>query len=234
MSGACLPTPRAAAVQAVPERRPLPAPSRPRRAPSAAAMARRAMVMRLLRIALPAAGLGLLALIALWPEIEGQEGRLAFRHSPAVLATGAELREPLYQGIDQEGRPFTLTAALARQLPGPQIPGQERLALLAPRADLMLTDGAWLMLEAGAGEYDRATHRLRLSEGVVLYHDGGTRFRAADAVVDLHAGSAQSDKPVQATGPFGIISGEGFALTERGRALVFTGRARAVLEGGPR
>ena len=54
----------------------------------------------------------------------------------------------------------------------------------------------------------------------------------AAAEVQLHEGAASGDQPVAAQGPFGTLVSEGFRLTERGQVVVFTGRARAVLEGG--
>ena len=44
---------------------------------------------------------------------------------------------------------------------------------------------------------------------------------------------ASGDAPVAAQGPFGTLESEGFRLKDRGAVVVFTGRAHAVLEGGP-
>ena len=52
---------------------------------------------------------------------------------------------------------------------------------------------------------------------------------------DQHApdeGGATGDRPVAAQGPFGTIVSEGFRLENRGQVVVFTGNAKAVLEGG--
>ncbi len=213
-------------------RRSLPPLSRPRVAPSRDALARRQAAMRFLRFLLPATGLALLSLLLLWPELEGGEGRLSFRTNQAGVTATAQVRAPLYQGSDDERRPYTLTAELARQIEGRGGPGAEVVALDAPRADITLGDGAWLLLEAASGEYDRGRNLLLLDGGVTLWHDGGTRFVSEAATIDLAAGTARGQRPVQATGPFGVITGEGFEMTDRGTALVFTGRARAVLEGG--
>jgi lipopolysaccharide export system protein LptC len=219
-------------VPVVAARRGLPALSRPRQAPSRGALARRQAAMRFLRFLLPATGIALLTLLLLWPELEGGEGRLSFRTNQAGITATAHVRAPLYQGVDEERRPYTLTAGIARQLEGRGRPGAEVVALEAPRADITLGDGAWVLLEAREGEYDRGRNLLQLEGGVTLWHDGGTRFVSEAATIDLMAGTARGQRPVQATGPFGVITGEGFEMTDRGAALVFTGRARAVLEGG--
>jgi lipopolysaccharide export system protein LptC len=51
--------------------------------------------------------------------------------------------------------------------------------------------------------------------------------------VDIKAGDAEGDEPVAAQGPFGTLTAEGFRLRDRGQVVIFTGRARAVLEGTP-
>jgi lipopolysaccharide export system protein LptC len=48
----------------------------------------------------------------------------------------------------------------------------------------------------------------------------------------LVAGAAQGNQPVAAQGPFGTLTADGFRLTDRGQVVLFTGKARVVLEGG--
>ena len=138
---------------------------------------------------------------------------------------------PLYQGLDELNRPYTVTAQVARQQPGVVAAGAEVIDLEAPRADITLTDGAWLFIEARDGVYDRGRNWLDLRGDVTIYHDNGTRFRSETAAVDLTGGNASGRQPTQAQGPFGTIESEGFELTERGAVMLFTGQAHAVLEG---
>ena len=221
-------------VTPIPARREMLAPSRARVAPSVRGMARRLAVVRLARLALPAIALGLLCLLLFWPEIDGKEGRLSFRRGPAMVAEALQVTAPLYQGLDELNRPYTVTAQMARQQSGAVQAGAEVIDLEAPRADITMTDGAWLFLESRDGTYDRGRNWLDLRGDVTIYHDNGTRFRSETAAVDLTAGSASGNRPTQAQGPFGTIRSEGFEMTERGAVMVFTGRAHAVLEGRQR
>lgn len=214
-------------------RRALPTPSRARVLPSAGSLARRQTVMRALRVVLPGMGMALIALLLLWPELEGKENRLSFRQGTGDIAA-AHVSQPLFQGMDEQRRPYTITAELARQVRGRGGQGAEVIALAAPRADITLTDGAWLLLEARAGEFDRGRNRLELTGGVTLWHDAGTRFHTEAATLDLAAGTASGSRAIEATGPFGSFTGEGFDIRDRGAAIIFTGRARAVLEGEAR
>lgn len=205
----------------------LPPPSRERRPPSAGALARRRVTVALAKRVLPLAALGLLAAIALWPEFEtaAERGRIAFRQAGQVTPSALHLINPRYQGVDDQNRPFTVTAASAAQAASEEI-----VELDVPRADMLLTDGGWIYLEARQGRFDKPRNQLNLAGAVTLHHADGTQFTTARAAIDLHASAAEGDDPVAAQGPFGTLTAEGFRLRERGEVVVFTGRARVVLE----
>jgi lipopolysaccharide export system protein LptC len=204
-------------------------PSRRRWAPSAAQIARRRLAVRLGKWLLPIAGVGLLAAIAVWPELDRMEdrARVSFRRVVQAQPDAVRLVEPRYQGLDEQNRPFTVTAAVAAQAESPDVVDLER-----PRADIVMTDGSWVLLESSTGRFDKGRNRLDLTGEVTLWQDGGNMLVTEAAEVQLHAGAASGDRPVAAQGPFGTLVSEGFRLTERGQVVVFTGRARAMLEGG--
>jgi len=236
MSMAAEEQPNLAPVTALPARRDMLAPSRARLAPSARGMARRHAAMRLAKLALPAGAATLLALLMFWPDIEGKEGRLSFRRGPAIVAEALQVTSPLYQGLDELNRPYTVTARMARQRPNaaagmPVAAGTEVIELDAPRADMTMTDGAWLLIESRDGVYDRGRNRLHLAGDVTIYHDNGMRFQSDTASVDITGGNANGNRPTQAQGSFGTIVSEGFELRERGAVVIFTGNSHAVLEG---
>ncbi len=205
------------------------APSRGRWTPSAAQIARRRFTVRLAKFLFPVLGVGLLVGIAVWPEIGRMEdsARVSFRRVIQAQPDAVRLVEPRYQGVDEQNRPFTVTADVAAQTDAPDI-----VDLSQPRADILLTDGSWVLLESRDGRFDKARNLLDLSGDVTLWQDGGNMLVTATANVQLGEGSASGNSPVAAQGPFGTLVSEGFRLTERGQVVVFTGRARAVLEGG--
>lgn len=205
-------------------------PSRQRRSPRPGQLARRRILVGLAKRLLPALALALLALVVFWPEIEGDEdrSRVSFRRVSQPVAESLRVLSPRYQDVDELSRPYTVTARVAQQL------GAERiLDLEAPRADMVLTDGGWVHLSADTGRYDRPRHHLDLTGAVTIHHDNGVALRTPEASVEIEAGTASGDAPVAAQGPFGTLEAEGFRLKERGTVVVFTGRAHAVLEGGP-
>lgn len=211
----------------VPARR-LPPPSRERRAPSQGQLARRRLLVALAKRVLPVAAVALLATVALWPEFEGaaERGRLAFKRVVQVRPEALRIIEPRYQGVDEQNRPYTVTADVAVQASDADI-----VQLQAPRADIVMSDGAWIYVESREGRYDKPRNALDLAGQVTVHHDDGTQFVTETARVDLGGGNAEGDDPVAAQGPFGTLTAEGFRLYERGARVVFTGRARVVLEG---
>jgi lipopolysaccharide export system protein LptC len=208
----------------------MPPPSRRRVPPSAGQLARRRVLVAVAKRMLPLAALALLATIALWPEFESaaDRGRVAFRRVAEVRPDALQVVNPRYQGVDEQNRPYNVTADRALQAGSDEI-----VDLQAPRADLLLTDGGWVYLEARDGRYDKAGSRLDLVGDVTVHHDDGTQFVTARARMDVAGGHAEGDDPVAAQGPFGTLTAEGFRLRDRGQVVIFTGRSRAVLEGTP-
>lgn len=223
------PGPRVPATPVVaPSLRHLP-PSRQRPAPRPGQLARRRILVGLAKRLLPALALALLAVVVFWPEIEGgdERSRVSFRRFQQPRAESLRVVSPRYQDVDELSRPYTITARVAQQVGGEQV-----LDLDGPRADMVLTDGGWVHVSADAGRYDRPRHHLDLAGDVTIHHDNGVTLRTPEASIEVEAGTASGDAPVAAQGPFGTLEAEGFRLKERGAVVVFTGRARAVLEGG--
>jgi lipopolysaccharide export system protein LptC len=203
-------------------------PSRARVQLSAGAMARRRLLVRVAKLLLPVGALALLAAIALWPEFDSAEdrGRVAFRRVAQTTAEAMRISGARYQGVDEQNRPYNVTATSATQQDESGL-----IDLAQPRADILLTNGAWMLLESRQGEYNRPQNQLFLQGDVTLWHDNGTTMKTEAAHIDVQAATADSDSPTAAQGPFGTLTSEGFRMRERGQVVIFTGRSHAVLEG---
>lgn len=188
---------------------------------------RRRWIVTLAKRVLPALALGLLVLVALYPEISGvaDGSRISYRRLD-IAPEGGQLLEARYQGLDETGRPFTLTASKVRQV------GPERTDLEQPKADITLESGSWLMIQARAGSYAQRLRRLDLAGEVTLYRDDGTTLETEAVVIDMNAAAAAGDSMVHAEGPFGVLDAQGFTLVDRGAVIHFNGPARIVLNGG--
>ncbi|MBV8093886.1 MAG: LPS export ABC transporter periplasmic protein LptC [Acetobacteraceae bacterium] len=184
-------------------------------------------MVRISKWVLPAAALALLAAIALWPEFdrESNEARVAFRRMTTAM-DGATLVDARYRGVDERGRPYTVTAEIAQQV------GPERVNLTTPKGDITLENGTWMLLQSKQGVFMQHANQLDLSHEVFLYRDDGTTMRTEAATIDLKAGAAASAERTHAEGPFGVLDADGgFTLTDKGEVVQFAGPAKLVLNG---
>src|SRR3546814_9872677 len=72
-----------------------------------------------------------------------------------------------YTGVDELGRPFTLTANNARQ----ENASTQAVDLEQPKADIVLEDGSWVALTATEGVYYRDKQTLKLTGAVNLFQE---------------------------------------------------------------
>jgi lipopolysaccharide export system protein LptC len=206
-------------------RRPIPSRRIPRPARLVArAIARRRWFVGLTKRALPLGALALLASVALWPELarDTDRSRMSYRRGAAVPESG-QMVQASYHGVDANGRPYTMTATTAHQV------DPNRINLTEPKGDITLESGSWLMAQSHRGVYLQHEGSLDLWEAVHLYRDDGTTMDTSVATLDLKVGAAAGPEQVHSEGPFGTLDAQGFAVTDRGAVIQFTGPGRLVL-----
>ncbi|HYM72053.1 MAG TPA: LPS export ABC transporter periplasmic protein LptC [Stellaceae bacterium] len=181
----------------------------------------------LLKIALPAIGVGLLMMVAAWPRIAPLFERLRF--SAIDLREARELRmiNPRYAGTDRSNHPFVVTAAIGRQVPG----RDDVMSLQAPEADLKSHSGGDIVLTADSGVYQAHTQLLDAFGHVTMVHQDGTRIVTSSARLDAVNNAAEGHEPVEGHGPSGDIKAEGFRIVDKGAIVIFTGRSDLILNG---
>lgn len=199
-----------------------------RRNPEAvSAIARRSAAVTMGKRLLPLAAVALIVALAIVPSLHsGPEANRVTYHVKANAASGAtsNMQGAQYHGLDQQGQPFTLTAASADEQ------GSDNVALTRPEGDITLKSGAWLMLKSDTGMFHQKSQRLGLTGNVTLYRNDGTTLNVARADIDMKGGNARSADPVQVQGPFGTLNAaNGFMLADRGETVRFNGPATLVL-----
>lgn len=189
-----------------------------------ARLVRRRWMVGIAKRLLPLLSLALLVSVVLWPELvgQGEHTRLSYRRG-GIETRGGEMTEATYHGVDARGRPYTMTAATARQA------GPERVDLTLPKGDMTLESGSWLLLQSRQGVYLQHAGSLDLSGDVQIYRDDGTTVSTSSATVDLKAGAAAGAETTHAEGPFGTLDAQGFAVVDRGTIMQFPGPGRMVL-----
>ena len=190
-------------------------------------IARRRSVIVAVKAILPVCATALLAAIALWPDFNRghDNARFSFSNVSGELE-GARLKNAKYHGLDERGRPYTLTTDVARQLDA------DRVELTRPQGDMVLENGTWMNLKADKGIFVQKSNNLDLTGNVTLYRDDGTTLTTPNANIDIKTGIAAGSDPVHIEGPFGRIDAQGFTAADKGATLNFSGPARAILNGG--
>ena len=188
-----------------------------------------------MKVLLPALATALVLLIIVWPQISPTDERFRIGVSSISLeeADRLSMLNPRFDGIDERDRPYSVTADLAVQDTG----NDDLIDLELPKADLTMEDGTWLAVMAKAGRYHRKAETVDLLGDVVMFHDEGFEVKTDIAHVDLKAGTAEGDQPVEAQGPSGTLTSEGFRVEDRGERIFFTGQSHMIMyaadEGDP-
>ena len=179
-----------------------------------------------MRWLLPVVALGLILLVALWPQLKMDEDefRIGFAALDMMDVTRDEMLNPRYTGVDEEDQPFTVTASKA-------IRAQNDASLIEldkPQADMTLDNQAWVSVTAREGIYNQDSQVLDLSGEVAIFHDSGYQFHTESARLDLNRKTARGEDPVTGHGPLGQIVSDGFFIDHNKSRVPFTGQAKLI------
>lgn len=183
-----------------------------------------------MKLLLPVTAFVLMVVVVVWPQIHGIEAGLPLGFGQLKLTDTDDpnMVNARFVGADAKNQPFSITADLAKNI----LQGSSAVDLEMPKADIEIKDGSSLVLTANTGVFDKDAKILDLVGSVNLFHDSGYEFNTEAARVDLGQGVAVGDKPIDGQGPFGNLQAEGFRMSDRGKTMYFTGKAKLVINPG--
>ncbi len=179
-----------------------------------------------MRVVLPLAAVGLLAVVITWPDMEKRVEPIRKEELlPNTANMQNELLQPKFESVDEKGQPYSVTAALATQSrDNPDIVNLDK-----PVGNMTLKDGGWVAIESQTGIYEQRNEKLFLKGAVKLTNDGGYTLSSDEMRVNLKTSEAFSDQDVDVRGPDGTIDATGMeAFSDQG-LLIFKGPAKLVL-----
>jgi len=181
----------------------------------------------LMKISLSAIAAALLGLMVVWPKLAPRDNafKLAFADFNMKTVDTLSMQKPRYFGTDNNNLPFSITAQVATQTD----PKDLTVSLENPVADFQQKSGSTVLVSADVGYFRQKDNTLDLLGHVDLYQDTGYEMHTNSARLDVKRGDASGDEAARVQGPAGTIEGEGFRLRERGRDIIFTGKAKALL-----
>jgi lipopolysaccharide export system protein LptC len=184
--------------------------------------------VRSLKIVLPLLVLGFVAYLLVSPLSHNKE--VSFLLDKKKVATASErlkTQVARYQGVDDQGRPFTVEADRAVQKTS-QVPIVD---ITGVRARMQLKDGPAVMT-ADSGRYHMDQQKMDVDGPIHVTAADGYRLQTRNVTVDLNDHSLSGRQGVEGQMPLGHFSAAGMAASMRDRHVTLTGRAHLHIDQG--
>ncbi len=185
--------------------------------------ARHSRMVRILRVAVPAAVILALAMIVLvsvfnpfrmlMPKLPLDVGNLV------VSGTKITMESPHMAGYTTDQRPYEVWAKTATQ----DVTDPDHLDLKTIRAKLLAEDQSTVTLVARTGLMDTKQQLLNLQKDIFLQTSTGYEARLSQAFVDMANGIVTSDEHVDVKLTNGTITSDRIKITGNGEVITFEG-----------
>ncbi|MCB1532724.1 MAG: LPS export ABC transporter periplasmic protein LptC [Alphaproteobacteria bacterium] len=178
-----------------------------------------------MRLVLPLIAAMIIAAVFAWGQMSDDNIiPVESANAPKIIGKN-ELLNPRFESVDSKNQPYTVTAN--RAVRGEN--NDDLVILESPLADMLLTSGNWVAVQAQNGAYRQDNKRLILKGDVEIFHDEGYQMQMAELNLDLNTSQAWSDVDVYGQGPAGTLNAKGLKADNVKGHLVFTGPAKLIL-----
>jgi lipopolysaccharide export system protein LptC len=188
-----------------------------------AAAERHSRMVRILRIAVPAAVvLSLLAIVGvsvfnpfrmLLPKLPVDMGNLV------VSGTKITMESPHLAGFSTDQRPYELWAKAAIQ----DLTDPDHVELQTLRAKMLMEDRSTVTLDARTGFFDSKQQQLDLRKDIFLQSSTGYEAKLSQAWVDINKGTVTSDEHVDVKLLNGTLTADKLRIYNSGEVVRFEG-----------
>src|SRR6478735_7593983 len=185
--------------------------------------ARHSRMVRLLRVAVPAAVvLAMASIIAvsvfnpfriLLPKIPVEMGNLV------VSGTKITMESPHLSGYSTDQRPYEMWAKAAIQ----DLTDPDHVELKTLRAKVMMEDKSTVTMDARTGYFDSKQQMLDLRKDIFLQSTTGYEARMSQAYVDINKGTVISDEHVDVKLLNGTLTADRLRILNSGEVVRFEG-----------
>ena len=188
-----------------------------------AAAARHSRMVRVLRIAVPAAVIVAMAAIVavsvfnpfrmLLPKLPVDMGNLV------VSGTKITMESPHLAGFSTDQRPYEMWAKTATQ----DLTDPDHVELGQLRAKVAMEDKSTVTLDARTGYYDSKSQMLDLRKDIFLQSSTGYEAKLSQAYVDINKGGVTSDEHVDVKLLNGTLTADRLRIINSGEVVRFEG-----------
>jgi lipopolysaccharide export system protein LptC len=189
-----------------------------------AAAARHSRMVRLLRVAVPAAVLlamaGIMAISIFNPfRINGLTKLPVDISNLVVSGTKITMETPHLAGFSTDQRPYEVWAKSAIQ----DLANPDHVELRTLRAKVMMEDKSTVTMDARAGFFDSKQQMLDLRKDIFLQSSTGYEARLSQAYVDINKGTVTSDEHVDVKLLNGTLTADKLRIINSGEIVRFEG-----------
>jgi len=201
-----------------------------------AAAARHSRMVRMLRVAVPAAVLlalaGVLGISLFNPfRITGLAKLPVDMSNLVVSGTKITMETPHLAGFSTDQRPYELWAKAAVQ----DLADPDHVELKTLRAKVMMEDKSSVTMDARTGYFDSKQQLLDLRKDIFLQSSTGYEARLSQAYVDINKGTVTSDEHVDVKLLNGTLTADKLRIINSGEIVRFEGNVvmNLIMESPP-
>lgn len=177
--------------------------------------------VRLLRIAIPATAVMVLAtgvaFAFLFKPLRMLSGMSVDMGPTVVSGTKIMMHQPRLAGVTRDNRRYDMVAQAAAQ----DLTKPDTVELQGIRATMEMRDKVIFETTAKAGMYNTKTEQLTLNQNIVVTSSSGYQAFLNEALVDVRASKIASDKPVEVKTATWTINANGMEVSEAGDLVRF-------------
>jgi lipopolysaccharide export system protein LptC len=201
-----------------------------------AAAARHSRMVRMLRVAVPAAVLLAMASIVLIqlflnPFITSLPKLPVDMSNLVVSGTKITMETPHLAGFSTDQRPYELWAKAAIQ----DLADPDHVELKTLRAKVMMEDKSTVTMDARTGFFDSKQQMLDLRKDIFLQSSTGYEAKLSQAYVDINKGTVTSDEHVDVKLLNGTLTADRLRIINSGEIVRFEGNVvmNLIMESPP-
>jgi lipopolysaccharide export system protein LptC len=194
-----------------------------------AVAARHSRMVRILRIAVPAAVILAMAVIVfislynpfrmLLPKLPVDIGNLV------VSGTKITMESPHMAGFSKDRRPYEVWAKTATQ----DLTNPDQVELATLRAKVQMEDKSTVTMDARTGHYDSKQQTLDLRKDIFLQSSTGYEAKLSQALLDMGKGTVTSEEPVDVKLLNGTLLADKLRIINSGEIVRFEGNVKMNL-----
>ncbi|WP_308163521.1 LPS export ABC transporter periplasmic protein LptC [Bradyrhizobium sp. SRL28] len=201
-----------------------------------AAAARHSRMVRVLRVAVPAAVLlamaGIVAISVFNPfRISGMTKLPVDIGNLVVSGTKITMETPHLAGFSTDQRPYELWAKAAIQ----DLADPDHVELQTLRAKVLMEDKSTVTMDARTGFFDSKQQMLDLRKDIFLQSSTGYEAKLSQAYVDINKGTVTSDEHVDVKLLNGTLTADRLRIINSGEIVRFEGNVvmNLIMESPP-